>query len=177
MWLFSTLGQILTLNGYYKPWLYNGIDKGWFHEATNHDDARQQPNKLDRRDRFNWSADQCCPVFPLNCGHCWFSGHPIEPFYSILQRQFFLGRRPNFSYLVTPRYGPFRGVVYHYGSATSAQWLLNRFLRETLNCHGIALNISKKENIIRLNGSLNEIAKPIRIKSKPNLWGQLTVQL
>ena len=86
--------------------------------------------KLDRHDRFNWSAAQCCLNFPLKCG-CWcFSGRPIELFHSILQnlsagrmatmsirrrlygawtqRQIFLGWWLIFSYFVGPWNRPYK---------------------------------------------------------------------
>ena len=49
-----------------RPTRIGGL-KGQFHEPTNHADERQRPKKIDWRDRFNWSANQCCLVFPLNC--------------------------------------------------------------------------------------------------------------
>ena len=48
-------------------------------------------NNSSKRIAFYWSADQCCLVFPLNCGHCCFSGQPNEPFHSIFRR--FIGRQ------------------------------------------------------------------------------------
>ena len=41
--------------------------KGPFHKLVNHANEGQQPKELDQRERFDWSAEQCCLVFPLNC--------------------------------------------------------------------------------------------------------------
>ena len=102
--------------------------KGQFHRRTNHTKEREKTaddqKKIDHK---------CCVVFPLNCGHCCFSGQPIEPFYSILedssppewhlfsspiwsldQGTIFLDRRVNFSYLVSPRNGPYTLSRYLY---------------------------------------------------------------
>ena len=92
---------------------------------------RPTTKKKDRRDRFNWSADQCRLVFPLTCDYWCFSDRPIEPFHSILwdlwaartapvsigrplygawtQRPIFLDRRLIFCYLV----GPWNGALMH----------------------------------------------------------------
>ena len=43
------------------------------------------PKKVDRHDRFNWSADQWCLVFPLNCSLWWSGGRPTDLFHSILE--------------------------------------------------------------------------------------------
>ena len=51
----------------------DGKLKAPFHEPTNHADERHKTaydqKKIDRRDRFNWSADQGCLVFPLTCDY------------------------------------------------------------------------------------------------------------
>ena len=45
----------------------------------------QRQKRIDRRDRFKLSADQCCLAFSLYCGPWCFGGRPIELFHSILE--------------------------------------------------------------------------------------------
>ena len=129
-WGWSDLNEPELLRAHGGAYKRKVVYQGRFHEPTNHADERQWPKRIDQRDRLNWSADQCCLVFPLNCSHWWFSGWPIDHFYSVLDdlsaartapmsirrrlydaytRQWiFLGRRTNFSNFVASWNGPFR---------------------------------------------------------------------